>query len=132
MKKYIKPIIISIVILTLASTAIYTAFRLTRTQSTAPQKSSAQTADTQLEPCDLLAFTIQAATTSPTATPTDSPTTEPTGTPTPTPEGTNPPGSTPPTSTPTPSLPEAGISLPAILGISVGSFLIFGALLLVL
>jgi len=138
-------ILISTVTFVLAGVAIFTAWRLYRMQSTAPQPSEAQeqeivsTPNPITESCEGLAFaiTVNAQETSPTPTPTATGTSISSSTATPTPTstatsvsfGTDNPTSTP-TNTPTTQLPDAGVSIPTLLGISFGGVLLLAAALL--
>lgn len=144
-------ILVSVVTFLLAGIAIFTAWRLYRMQSSAPQPSEAEerqletvsSQDPIIESCEGLTFTIttNAQETDPTPTPTLTPTptptdvpvggTDETATPTPTTTPTSAPSVTDaPTNTPGTQLPEAGVSLPTMIGISFGSLLLLVALAL--
>lgn len=136
-------IMISAATFALAAIAIFTAWRLYRMQSTAPQPSEAQeqqqtTATPQpiTESCNGLTFAISvnAQETSPTPSLTPSPTpnttSSPTSSPTTAPSSftTNAPAS--PSATPTAELPEAGVSAPTLIGVGFGTLLLLLALAL--
>ena len=160
MKNKIATIGIIIATLILAGVAVFTAIRLyqLRKESVAPTAPTSKPKAQEVPvACTSLAFTLGVTptpTSTPTATPTGSQTGSPTSTPTltpgatatstPTATPTNPPGEPTPTATPRstaiqvaevpatgePALPDAGISLPTIFGIGLGTLLLIGAILL--
>ncbi|MBU0998507.1 hypothetical protein KJ570_03200 [Patescibacteria group bacterium] len=138
-------ILIILSTLVLAGIAVFTAIRLynLRQEAVAPTAPTSKPAAAETKSCDLLTLnlTTPTPTGTPTPTPTDTPTptptgtstATPTGTPTPTPTGTS---TATPTSTATTTaqaeLPEAGTSLPTILGLGAGGILLLISFLLVL
>ena len=156
MKNKIATIGIIIATLILAGVAVFTAVRLyqLRQEAVAPTAPTSKPKAQEVPvACTALAFTLgQTPTPTPTPTPTATPTASPTATPTgtasptvtPTATPTTPPGATatpttPPvaqaTATPTEAqaaLPNAGVSLPTIFGIGLGTLLLIGAILLAL
>ena len=151
MKNKIATIGIIIATLILAGVAVFTAVRLyqLRQQAVAPTAPTSKPKAQEVPiACTLLTFTL-GATPTPSPTPTGNPTSTPTATPTGIPGATSTPTTTPTTgagtSTPTPtsklavaptptqpSLPDAGVSLPTIFGITLGSLLLIGAIILAL
>mgnify|MGYP001589359410 CR=1 FL=1 len=148
MKNKIATIGIIIATLILAGVAVFTAIRLyqLRKESVAPTAPTSKPKAQEVPvACTSLAFTL-GVTPTPTSTPTPTPTGTPsaTATSTPTATPTNPPGEPTPTATPRstatqvakvpatgePALPDAGISLPTIFGIGLGTLLLIGAILL--
>ena len=148
MKNKIATIGIIIATLILAGVAVFTAIRLyqLRKESVAPTAPTSKPKAQEVPvACTSLAFTL-GVTPTPTSTPTPTPTGTPgaTATPNPTSTPTNPPGEPTPTATPRstaiqvaevpatgePALPDAGISLPTIFGIGLGTLLLIGAILL--
>ena len=148
MKNKIATIGIIIATLILAGVAVFTAIRLyqLRKESVAPTAPTSKPKAQEVPvACTSLAFTL-GVTPTPTSTPTPTTTGTPgaTATPNPTSTPTNPPGEPTPTATPRstaiqvaevpatgePALPDAGISLPTIFGIGLGTLLLIGAILL--
>jgi hypothetical protein len=138
----------------LGGIAIFTAFKLyqLRQKPTAPTQAETEVIEPTPEPtaapvntaCEVLTFSIAGKTSqiaiaaTPTSTPLPSPTVKPTSspipslTPSPTPTPTAKPTATPSGLVSQSQLPEAGISLPTLVGISSGILFLIGALLLAL
>jgi hypothetical protein len=143
-RKKIATISIIVATVILAGIAVFTAVRLYNLRQeavapTAPQSEPAAAAP-DVQSCDLLTFTLQTPTSTPSGTPTGTPTSTPSGTPTDIPSGTptdTPTGTATPTSTATatptdePEIPDAGVSLPTLLSAGLGIVAIIFSLLLI-